>query len=75
MECTVRPVVTAAIDDLERACDAIDGIRRTGAEARLDGFELAEASHAAHRALAVLRGRDWTPGLGSAATTVRCEAP
>ena len=75
MDRTIRPVVTAVIDDLERACCGLDVLRQAGPDAHLDSFELAEASHAAHRALMVLRGWDWTPGPGLAVSAVLCEAP
>lgn len=61
----VRPVVTDALRDLERVCDVIDSLQVSSANiACTAGFELGEASHAAHRALLMLRDWDWAPGSG-----------
>lgn len=65
MQDVVRPVVTGALRDLERACEAIDVLRLSSTKAAsAAGFELGEASHAAHRALLALRDWDWAPGSG-----------
>jgi hypothetical protein len=53
---TVAPLAQNAMRDLEHACASIDELWNLGSSAQgLGGFELAEASHAARRALIVLR--------------------
>lgn len=74
MDSNVRPVVAGAVKDLERACDAIDSLNRRPMATVDADFELGEASQAAHRALLVLRGWDWAPGIGPAATPLAVDA-
>lgn len=70
MDSSVGPVVVGAVQDLERVCDAIGSLTHLQATWNGDaGFELGEASQAAHRALLVLRTWDWTPSSGIAAGT------
>lgn len=75
MDRSMRPVVSAVLDDLERACEGIDVLRRSADVPAVDAtFELAEASHAAHRALLALRGWDWAAAPSATAMALSAEA-
>jgi hypothetical protein len=60
---SVESVVATAMEDLHRACTAIDELReRESDQNDTASFELGEASQAAHRALLALQG--WAPSGG-----------
>lgn len=66
MENESHRLLVAALADLERACAAIDTLRRSPTSPGADTtFELDEASHAAHHALLVLRSWDWAPAIAA----------